>query len=123
MAKYCRISGLYVTYLDCMECEEKGCQDKGRNCNVKILHPGDVFRINEGKYYSSQITYLGKTKHGKPILHLVKDRESGNKTCFIVCERKLSPDDLVYIAKNRWWEKLRKRFDSIDNSKGVEVWK
>lgn len=25
MSKYCRPMGLYVTYMDCMECEDKEC--------------------------------------------------------------------------------------------------
>lgn len=28
MSKYCRPMGLYVTYLDCMECEDKECITK-----------------------------------------------------------------------------------------------
>lgn len=28
MSKYCRPMGLYVTYLDCMECEDKECVTK-----------------------------------------------------------------------------------------------
>lgn len=28
MSKYCRPIGLYVTYMDCMECEDKGCITK-----------------------------------------------------------------------------------------------
>ena len=30
MSKYCRPMGLYVTYLDCMECEDKECMTKLR---------------------------------------------------------------------------------------------
>lgn len=26
MSKYCKPMGLYVTYLDCMECEDKECK-------------------------------------------------------------------------------------------------
>lgn len=28
MSKYCKPMGLYVTYLDCMECEDKECITK-----------------------------------------------------------------------------------------------
>ena len=30
MSKYCRPMGLYVTYLDCMECEDKECRQPQR---------------------------------------------------------------------------------------------
>ena len=36
MSKYCRPMGLYVTYMDCMECEDKECITKREEqTNVK----------------------------------------------------------------------------------------
>lgn len=35
MAKYCKAYKLRVTYLDCMECEEKQCREKTRNANME----------------------------------------------------------------------------------------
>lgn len=34
MSKYCRPMGLYVTYLDCMECEDKECKAGKENVTV-----------------------------------------------------------------------------------------
>lgn len=36
MSKYCRPMGLYVTYLDCMECEDKECLQSHRKENKMI---------------------------------------------------------------------------------------
>lgn len=36
MSKYCRPMGLYVTYLDCMECEDKECIQSHRKENKMI---------------------------------------------------------------------------------------
>ena len=36
MSKYCRPMGLYVTYLDCMECEDKECIQSHRKENEEM---------------------------------------------------------------------------------------
>ena len=35
MAKYCKAYKLRVTYLDCMECEDKQCREQTRNVNME----------------------------------------------------------------------------------------
>ena len=35
MAKYCKAYKLRVTYLDCMECEEKQCREQTRNASME----------------------------------------------------------------------------------------
>lgn len=36
MSKYCRPMGLYVTYLDCMECETKECKQNGGDMKMAL---------------------------------------------------------------------------------------
>lgn len=36
MAKYCPITNSYVLYLDCLECEEKECENEKENIEENI---------------------------------------------------------------------------------------
>lgn len=36
MSKYCKPMGLYVTYLDCMECETKECKQNGGDTKMAL---------------------------------------------------------------------------------------
>lgn len=53
MNKYCKPMGLYVTYLDCMDCEDKECRKK-QGCKY-----GRVFTSTECKL----CTEYGKCKN------------------------------------------------------------
>lgn len=47
MSKYCRPMGLYVTYLDCMECEDKECITKREEQTNVSMEEQEQTRIAE----------------------------------------------------------------------------
>lgn len=89
MSKYCPESKLYVTYLDCMDCEEKTCINhktyktgtnvviKMNKNNGKVVHTGDIIVAKTlftelkylycGKYGKYRLLYGGKSQNGKLI--------------------------------------------------------
>lgn len=47
MSKYCKSMGLYVTYLDCMECEDKECITKREEQTNVSMEEQEHTRIAE----------------------------------------------------------------------------
>lgn len=47
MSKYCKPMGLYVTYLDCMECEDKECIQSQRKENKNNMRKWVAFFLLE----------------------------------------------------------------------------
>lgn len=53
MAKYCKPYNLYVTYIDCMDCEGKECKQKGQMNTLQTK-----LKVDQTVYY-----VLGDKKH------------------------------------------------------------
>lgn len=79
MSKYCKPMGLYVTYLDCMECEERECiqshkkedkKEEENNMNKTYLHvkPNDTIfcvfaSVREG--YDKNVVLMCKVQQAQ----------------------------------------------------------
>lgn len=108
MSKYCRPMGLYVTYLDCMECEDKECIQSHRKENEEMhkaylmLEPEQiVFLVFASKREGYKNNVVVKCKcekatvykdstiyHFKPIKIVTKegDKQIENWVTSFMCE-------------------------------------
>uniref|UniRef100_A0AAU8AYC8 Uncharacterized protein n=1 Tax=Dulem virus 36 TaxID=3145754 RepID=A0AAU8AYC8_9CAUD len=64
MSKYCKPMGLYVTYLDCIDCEDKECMQKNKKVKLQYGHYFKAVAESGTSYY----LYCGKHK-GKRLLY------------------------------------------------------
>lgn len=75
MSKYCKPMGLYVTYLDCMDCEDKECIQSNRKENNMIkryleIEPEQiVFIVLESKKEGKQNNIIAECKCEKATVY------------------------------------------------------
>lgn len=75
MSKYCKPMGLYVTYLDCMDCEDKECIQSHRKENkmvkkyLEIEPEQTVFLVLESKREGKQNNIIAECKCEKATVY------------------------------------------------------
>ena len=66
MSKYCRPMGLYVTYLDCMECEDKECI-RTKQTNVSMEEQEQTKIVESVPCMENVISQKGEQKNIKKV--------------------------------------------------------
>ena len=95
MSKFCKPIGLYVTYLDCLECEEKECrQTKQINVNMEeqgqkktALFVQDMENVNTQKREERAMKKVYLEVEPNDIVYIVvkSKREGHNKNVVLKC--------------------------------------
>lgn len=110
MSKYCKPMGLYVTYLDCMECEDKECitkREEQANASMEEQLQRRIAssvqcmeNVNLRKGQSMIKRYLQLEPEQKVFLVFASKREGYNDNIVIRCKVKeciVRKDIILYI--------------------------
>lgn len=100
MSKYCKPMCLYVTYLDCLECETKECKQKVKKAYLELEPEQKVFLVYKSKKEGSKENIIIRCNVFECIIRKNKILYFLDKERVVLGEDNLSETKTRFLCSN-----------------------